>query len=485
MRFEPTKEKIVRLAIIIGLILLAMAILSKVNIVFANPVSMGIKWDADTQEIEGGQPIQNWVDYPVGAANEIAPEDDRTWLGDIYLIAVYDRMLRGDEIKVNFDAGYNGNSRVTKNLIALWNFNGNYDDQTENPLNFAYYPSGTTEWIEGGGIRINESTTLSTASPNKVVDAIKASSAFTAEVWIKPANLTQSGPARIFTISQNSGVRNFTLGQQGTEYRARCRRLGTTDQGTPALIAPAGSVELNLQHVVYAIDDRGAATIYINGVGVVSQHTLKPTSTPWEKLQVFGRDLPDGVYDYGNPIIELETTYDPNGYSKPIEEAIEVEYENFVVSKKQFIMRSCAMIDGVLECSEDSEETEQSSYEADMTRPPKTVLTMNQTGTDYVFSWSDTGERTYRYNLQYSYRDPATNRGGYVVLRTIDSPSTTVSVPIEEIQGLLTDNPKMWLTMVSITKHMIYSRWTDQDVEIQKQAPIVIPSVQNFSVKGD
>lgn len=476
-------EKI--LILVIGLLVLFIFFFN-VNISFANPAKVKISWDADTQEIEGGKPIRDWADYPVGIANEIPAEDDRTWLGDIYLVAVYDRMLRGDEIKQNFDAGYAGEDRVTKNLIALWNFKGDFNDQTTDPLNLAVYPSNTTEWIDGGGLRINESTTLTSASPNKIVNAIKASSEFTVEVWVIPANLTQDGPARIFTISQDSGLRNFTLGQSAGNYVTRCRIVDNTDNGTPALVAE-GKAKLELTQLVYAIDSRGAATIYVDAVGAVSQHTLKPDNIPWQRLKVFDRVDPDGTYDYENPIATLETTYDPNGYSKPVEQPIEVEYENFVVSTKQFIMRSCADVaddDGnnVEICSEDSDETENSSFEYDMTRPDKTLLSVNKTATDYVFVWTDTGERTWRYQLQYSYRDPDTNRGGYTVLRTIDAPNLTVSVPIDEIQGLLTENSTMWLTMVSITKEMIYSRWTDEDVRIDRHVPLTIQPVKNITI---
>jgi hypothetical protein len=107
---------------------------------------------------------------------------------------------------------------------------------------------------------------------------------------------------------------------------------------------------------------------------------------------------------------------------------------------------------------------------------------MNQTATDYVFTWTDTGARTWRYQLQYSFRDPAVNRGGYTVIRTIDAPDLTVAIPIEEIQALMLSQSSMWLTMVSITKEMIYSRWTDQDVQIEKIVPVTIPPVKNIRI---
>jgi hypothetical protein len=44
--------------------------------------------------------------YDFGLANEVNyPVDDRTWLGDIFLVAIYGDNLTGVEVKQNFDAG--------------------------------------------------------------------------------------------------------------------------------------------------------------------------------------------------------------------------------------------------------------------------------------------------------------------------------------------------------------------------------------------
>ncbi|GAG45344.1 unnamed protein product, partial [marine sediment metagenome] len=37
----------------------------------------------------------------------------------------------------------------------------------------------------------------------------------TFEVWCRPANTVQKGPARIVSYSKNASYRNFTLGQAG------------------------------------------------------------------------------------------------------------------------------------------------------------------------------------------------------------------------------------------------------------------------------
>lgn len=475
MRFEPTPKKILNLVILALMIILAMLILSRVNVAFCNPVEIVIQWDPDVQEIEGGEPIESWNQYRLAIGNEITLERD--WLGEIFFVAIYDRMLRGDEIKENYEKGVTGKSR--SGALALYDFEEGSgmmieDKVTSSPLNLIISDTSDVEWI-AGGLRINGSSLISSADPAiKISDAVNASKEFTIESWIKPANLTNSGPARIVSMSQDSGFRNFTLAQQLDGYRMRILRQGSPPNGTPSIEA-AGSVKLELAHLAFAIDKRGAATLYLNGEAVSSLHTMKQDEhTPWERIDFYSR-AEGGSYDYDQPFLTLPQAYDGNGYSKPIRVEVEQEYPNFEVSSRYFVLRSGAG-------DKHSEDSIEVGHEADMTRPPKTILSMNQTATDYVFVWNDTGERTWRYQLQYSFRDPATNRGGYSVIRTIDAPDLSVAIPISEIESLMGDNASVWFTMVSLTKSLIYSRWTDQDVEIQKTMPIEISPVMNIRI---
>jgi len=194
----------------------------------------------------------------------------------------------------------------------------------------------------------------------------------------------------------------------------------------------------------------------------------------WQNIKFY---VSDTSKSYGEPFFTLSQSYE-NNLSTPTQTVVNIECENFVVTNKYFMLRSGAMVGNVEVQSEDSDEV---VFSCDMTRPDKTLLSVNKTATDYVFNWTDTGDRTWRYQLQYSFRDPSVDRGGYVVMRTIDAPELSVSVPIKEVQDLLIDHPTIWLTMVSITKGMIYSRWTDQDVEIGKAVLEIFP-VKNLKV---
>jgi hypothetical protein len=124
-----------------------------------------------------------------------------------------------------------------------------------------------------GSLTIGSATLLaSTEAATKVVDAAQTSDEITLEAWVRPANITQDGPARIVTLSQDPYNRNFTLGQGlwGTQpsalYDVRLRTTATSDNGQPSLSSPDGSLTTDLTHVVYTRDASGVARIYIDDV---------------------------------------------------------------------------------------------------------------------------------------------------------------------------------------------------------------------------
>ncbi|MEM7193863.1 MAG: PQQ-dependent sugar dehydrogenase [Pseudomonadota bacterium] len=88
----------------------------------------------------------------------------------------------------------------------------------------------------------------------------------TIEVWIEPANISQSGPARIASFSRDLTNRNFTLGQEGDRYDTRLRTTTTDLNGVPSLTVPAATVNTNLSHVVYTRNSSGNAQIFLNRV---------------------------------------------------------------------------------------------------------------------------------------------------------------------------------------------------------------------------
>ena len=118
-----------------------------------------------------------------------------------------------------------------------------------------------------GSLQLRGRTLIQSAKPpTRIVNAIRRSGEITVEAWIRPANISQSGPARIVTFSKNSTARNFTLGQEGDKFDARLRTTSTSSNGLPSLSTKPKSAKSNaLTHVVYTRNRTGRARIFING----------------------------------------------------------------------------------------------------------------------------------------------------------------------------------------------------------------------------
>jgi len=103
----------------------------------------------------------------------------------------------------------------------------------QTPADLMIADNQAVTWIQGG-LSVDSSTIIkSSSAPQKIMDALQASNEITLEAWVKPANLTQTGPARIVSFSKDTGYRNFTLGQTIDEYRMRLRTTNTTNNGIP------------------------------------------------------------------------------------------------------------------------------------------------------------------------------------------------------------------------------------------------------------
>jgi hypothetical protein len=133
------------------------------------------------------------------------------------------------------------------------------------PIDLAIADEAAVEW-RGGGLAVKSPTIIASAGPaRKLIEACRESNAITVEAWVKPANTTQAGPARIVTLSADTGRRNFTLGQAETSYVQRLRTTSTSDNGMPELTSPGGAVRAETTHVVYTREPSGRACLYVNG----------------------------------------------------------------------------------------------------------------------------------------------------------------------------------------------------------------------------
>ncbi len=185
----------------------------------------------------------NWDDsYHLALANELTK--DRPWLGEFHQVAIYDRALSEQEAIGKFRGGI---TLRPQDALVFYDFQEGsgqvIKDRSNRPghLNLRIENSSAVKWLKGGGLAVQSPVLIASQGPAaKIGNAVRKSGAITIEAWIKPANTTQSGPARIVTVSRDTGSRNFTLGQKAGAYEVRFRTTSTSANGEPALSSPGG-----------------------------------------------------------------------------------------------------------------------------------------------------------------------------------------------------------------------------------------------------
>lgn len=149
----------------------------------------------------------------------------------------------------------------------------------EEPLHLTILGEGAV-WLSGGGLAVTEPTSIVSSTPaTRLIEASQAGAEFSVELWIKPANVSQDGPARIFTISASPLARNFTVGQgkfgdhpaDVFDFRLRTSSTQTDNNGEPSTTTEAGVATTGLTHLVYAHDARGLVSVSVGGSSVMTK----------------------------------------------------------------------------------------------------------------------------------------------------------------------------------------------------------------------
>lgn len=166
--------------------------------------------------------------------------------------------------------------RVTRNLQVLYTFDAAEGDVihdrsgTGQKLDLKIDKTSAVQWRDGV-LSVQSATKITTQKPARdLIRAVKNSNALTMEAWLRPASPSQSGPARIISLSSDTSQRNVTLGQEQDAYDVRLRSSARDKNGIPSTASRGKSLKVKLTHVVFTRDPKGTATIYIDGRPVVS-----------------------------------------------------------------------------------------------------------------------------------------------------------------------------------------------------------------------
>ena len=134
----------------------------------------------------------------------------------------------------------------------------------------AWLSGGRGVWLGGGGAKMQSS-----GPAGKLAGRITRTKQFTAEVWARPAALSQGGPARLISYSLDPYNRNFSLAHGSMEEVSRdlvfrLRTTGGTDQNGLPNVAVPSTMTHGVSHLVATFDGQ-SVRIYKNGELKVTQ----------------------------------------------------------------------------------------------------------------------------------------------------------------------------------------------------------------------
>lgn len=193
-----------------------------------------------------------------------------------------------------------GNLRFDDAVIARWEFaegSGTVAADTSGVMPAMDLQLSGVDWIGGGGIEIKSGSAMATQAASRklydrIADPATGSQEYSVEAWIFTNEIDQRGPARIITYSKDTGVRNFTLGQQNYTFALRNRSdaPGISRNGTPTFYTDHNDrdVEVALQHVVMTFDQTNGRRMYVNGEWTEDVDPKGPGSlTRWDPSHQF------------------------------------------------------------------------------------------------------------------------------------------------------------------------------------------------------
>ena len=204
----------------------------------------------------------------------VVPPNDQTYLAQYTDLGPLPRVTAGLEVLYLFEEGSGS---------TVGDSSG-----TGSPVDLVIGDPAAVTW-GAGSLTLDGATVVSSVAPaSGVNNAIAASGEITIEAWVTPADTTQTGPARIVSLSTSSTRRNATLGQgdsgsgaTGEFYSTRFRTTSTSKNGTPSVRTTTGTATTALTHVVYTRDNTGTVTTYINGTADTTT-TIDGNTTNWD-----------------------------------------------------------------------------------------------------------------------------------------------------------------------------------------------------------
>lgn len=119
---------------------------------------------------------------------------------------------------------------------------------------------------QGNGVEISSTSGLRSIVPaERLYENFVSGRGISMEVWLETEDMTQTGPARIVSYSLDTGLRNFTLGQEGRDLVMRVRTTYTDLNGVNDAMQISNVFVPGAPMHLVATYDHGKERLYMNG----------------------------------------------------------------------------------------------------------------------------------------------------------------------------------------------------------------------------
>lgn len=209
----------------------------------------------------------NWDNsFPLLVNNERT--GDRPWNGAVHEFFIADKAVGEPEIKA-MAAENNPYPILGSSLISFYKFQSpdRYHDENRLLPDIILKDAGQST-PQGGQASLQQSNARfeSQDGVSPMVKRLVHSSQFTLGVLLTSYSDNQYGPARIVSLSGDTGRRNFTLGQEGKDLIFRLRTPSTGLNGAnPALRVPAVFATTGIKSIVITYNGTDLL-VFVNGL---------------------------------------------------------------------------------------------------------------------------------------------------------------------------------------------------------------------------
>ena len=206
--------------------------------------------------------FSNWnLTYPLLLGNELS--GDRPWRGQIFAVCLADRFASEVEVARIFnehDAIKSNSEEIRKRSCGM----------NRDSLVASYLLNEESNQEQPNSVENEEAVSpyiwLQSKASAVVNKKLRQSSQLTLNTTLATADLNQSGPARIISISQDPFHRNLTLGQWVSHLSLRLRTPLTGENGTrPELVIPNVFANTKPHHLVVTYNGR-LLSVYVDNI---------------------------------------------------------------------------------------------------------------------------------------------------------------------------------------------------------------------------